>query len=269
VLNVIYAKQGGDRMNKIRTLNANEIDVRVQSVAKDDRGAILLLYKDARVDMNILDETFGPSNWQRSHEVIDGKLFCNVGIRFEREDGTFDWVYKQDVGIESYNEKEKGQASDSFKRACFNWGIGRELYTAPFIWVSNMGDMKDRKCYTKFSVSHIEYNENREIIGLVIVDDKGRERYKLGALKPNNNKNTSTVKSTNQGKQPTMDKEVVDASLASDKQLNLLYSLVKQKNYGNEAMAKYIKQVYNKDNSKHLTKKEASELINMLQGMGE
>lgn len=195
-------------MTKIRTLNANEIDVRVQSVAKDDRGAILLLYKDARVDMNILDETFGPSNWQRSHEVIDGKLFCNVGIRVEREDGTFDWVYKQDVGIESYTEKEKGQASDSFKRACFNWGIGRELYTAPFIWVSNMGDMNNGKCYTKFSVSHIEYNENREIIGLVIVDDKGGERFSYtGKGKPRPTQAPRQTSTKEQPKQQTSKQE--------------------------------------------------------------
>lgn len=99
-----------------RLLRADEIDCRISTVS--EKGLSLLLYKDARVDMTILDETVGPENWQRSHELINGNLFCNVGIKCGNE-----WVWKQDVGTESYTEKEKGQASDSFKRACFNWGI--------------------------------------------------------------------------------------------------------------------------------------------------
>ena len=127
-------------MCKFRDLRADEIDIRVGTV--NEKGVTLLLYKDARVDMDILDETVGSGNWQRTHEVINGNLFCNVGIKLDGE-----WIYKQDVGVESYTEKEKGQASDSFKRACVNWGIGRELYTAPFIWIKD-GDVnitKDKK----------------------------------------------------------------------------------------------------------------------------
>src|SRR5659263_62677 len=108
----------------IRLLTADEIDVRVQSVGKGASGkvgAILLLYKDARVDMKILDETFGMCGWQRTHELINGNLFCTIKIRSE-VDG--EWISKQDVGVESNTEKEKGQASDSFKRAAFNIGIG-------------------------------------------------------------------------------------------------------------------------------------------------
>ena len=157
---------------EIRLLRSDEIECRVGTVK--DKGFSLLLYKDARVDMAILDETFGIGNWQRQHEVINDNLFCNVGVRFERENGFGEWVWKQDVGTESYTEKEKGQASDSFKRACFNWGIGRELYTAPFIWIN--GDDK----YTKFKVTEIAYNDNREINHLVIIDNKGNERYRLG-----------------------------------------------------------------------------------------
>ena len=114
---------------KIRLLKADEIDARVSQVFES--GAVLLLYKDARVDQRILDETFGPMSWQRSHQIIDGNLYCTVSVWDEK---TQQWVSKQDVGTESFTEAEKGQASDSFKRACFNWGIGRELYTAPFIW---------------------------------------------------------------------------------------------------------------------------------------
>lgn len=108
-----------------RRLRADEIDCRIASIS--DKGLSLLLYKDARVDQNILDETVKPLNWKRSHQSIDGRLYCTVSIR---NDETGEWIDKQDVGVESYTEKEKGQASDSFKRACFNWGIGRELYTA-------------------------------------------------------------------------------------------------------------------------------------------
>ena len=116
-------------MKEIRKLYADEIDARVSQVVES--GAVLLLYKDARVDQRLLDETFGRMNWQRSHQEIDGNLYCTVSVWDEDKKM---WVSKQDVGTESYTEAEKGQASDSFKRACFNWGIGRELYTAPFIW---------------------------------------------------------------------------------------------------------------------------------------
>lgn len=159
-------------MNKFRTLYAREIDCRVSTCSK--KGVSLLLYKDARCDMRILDETVGPENWQRKHEVINGNLFCSVGIKFDDE-----WVWKQDVGTESYTEKEKGQASDSFKRACFNWGIGRELYTAPHIFIQSEDvTLEDTgRCdrynkpifttYDKFKVTQIII-ENGEIVAIAI-----------------------------------------------------------------------------------------------------
>lgn len=152
-----------------RHLREDEIDCRVASIS--EKGLSLLLYKDARVDQNILDETVKPLNWKRSHQSIDGRLYCTVSIR---NDETGEWIDKQDVGVESYTEKEKGQASDSFKRACFNWGIGRELYTAPFIWVSadkcNIQKNSNGKyaCYDKFIVEQLLYNESGEIVALSI-----------------------------------------------------------------------------------------------------
>lgn len=121
-------------MKDVRKLNADEIDARIAQVieTKNWEGVSLLLYKDARVDQRILDETFGALNWQRSHQVIEGNLYCTVSV-WDEDKKVF--VSKQDVGTESYTEAEKGQASDSFKRACFNWGIGRELYTAPDILI--------------------------------------------------------------------------------------------------------------------------------------
>lgn len=167
-------------MKEIRTLTANEIECRVQSVKKN--GCVILVYKDARVDMKILDEVCGPENWQRTHEVINGNLFCNVEIWCEEKKC---WVKKQDVGIESYTEKQKGEASDSFKRACFNVGIGRELYTAPFTWINlaeNEVEEKQGKYYLKYGISfkvkEIGYNDNREIVKLTIEDNKGVERFK-------------------------------------------------------------------------------------------
>lgn len=116
---------------KIRNLNPEEIECRVGSVT--DRGATILLYKNARVDQSILDEVFGIYGWQRRHEKIGDELYCIVSIWDEEKQ---QWVHKEDVGKESDYEKAKGAASDSFKRACFNLGIGRELYSAPVIYLT-------------------------------------------------------------------------------------------------------------------------------------
>lgn len=171
--------------NKIRLLRADEIECRIGTIS--EKGISLLLYKDARADMKILDEVFGPMNWQRKHEVIGGSLYCTVSVW---DDGKKQWISKMDVGTESHTEKEKGQASDSFKRACVSLGIGRELYTAPFIWV-NAGKVgiekrQDGKFYTqdKFTVIDISYDEgNRMITGLAIVNRDGNKVYELKAGK--------------------------------------------------------------------------------------
>lgn len=157
-------------MKQFRALTADDIECRVSTAS--DKGCSLLLYKDARCDMKILDETVGPENWKRSHELINGNLFCNVSLW---DEGKKEWVTKQDVGTESYTEKEKGQASDAFKRACFNWGIGRELYTAPFIWIKSENvtlTQKNNKftTYDKFRVTQIIVI-NGEIKALAIKND--------------------------------------------------------------------------------------------------
>lgn len=174
-----------------RTLRANEINVRVQSCNyyKENKCcAIYLLYKDARCDMNILDETVGVENWQRNHEVINGKLYCNVGINCKGEREFDNWVWKQDVGTESNTEAEKGQASDSFKRACFNWGIGRELYTSPLIkiWLEEKDYFvkNDRATPTlSLDVSLINYDDNKNIIKLILTDQNGKVRFEYDKAK--------------------------------------------------------------------------------------
>ena len=145
-------------MIKFRDLTANEIECRVQSVKQN--GLILLLYKDARVDMNILDETVGAENWQREHYECKGNLFCRVGIDVTESNS---WVWKSDCGVESNSDAQKGEASDSFKRACFNWGIGRELYTVPFIWIpaDKCNIVDGKKCYDKFEVEKILIEDKR------------------------------------------------------------------------------------------------------------
>lgn len=189
----------------MRTLRADEVECRVQTVKEN--GCSILLYKDARCDMRILDETYGPLNWQRRHTRENANCIVSVWDADKSQ-----WVEKEDTGTESNTEKEKGQASDSFKRACFNWGIGRELYSAPFIWIT-LGEKETYKqnngklgVSTKFEVASIGYNEHKEITELVIKDGTGKIRYTLGAKHskekqtppPSNNKaetvNRATVK---------------------------------------------------------------------------
>ena len=166
-------------LSNIRTLTADEIEVRIGTKAKSGNGASLLLYKNSRVDMAILDELVGPMNWQRDHKELKGVIYCGVAIKNEDE-----WIWKWDAGVESNTEPQKGEASDSFKRACRNWGIGRELYTSPFIWVNlTAEEWNDGKPRINFRVSQITYNKQRSISSLVIVDGKGNVRYTFGSVK--------------------------------------------------------------------------------------
>nr|DAF49338.1 MAG TPA: Rad52/22 family double-strand break repair protein [Siphoviridae sp. ct3q24] len=169
---------------KFRPLKASEIDARIQQLTVNNK-ALVLLYKDARCDMRLLDEVVTPLGWQRSHEIIGGRLYCTVSV-FNKD--TNEWVSKSDVGTESNTEQEKGQASDSFKRACFNWGIGRELYTAPVIYIPLKPDeIKEKsgrkQCYTKFVVYHIAYDDAGNITELGIKDSNGEPRFKWQAKK--------------------------------------------------------------------------------------
>lgn len=170
-----------------RTLKADEIDVRVAQI--DKAWATLLLYKNARVDMDILDETVGVYNWKREHTRDNAN--CIVSI-YDKE--KHEWISKEDTGTESNTEKEKGLASDSFKRACVNLGIGRELYSSPSIFIFPKKDIKyknggkevdeffeykDGKYTTKtrFYVDYIDYDDNRKIKDLLIRDNKNNIRF--------------------------------------------------------------------------------------------
>lgn len=160
---------------EIRPLMANEIEVRVGTLKKDGSGASYLLYKDSRCDMKILDEVFGAFNWQREHKELKGVIYCGVSIKSEQGE----WVTKWDAGAESNVEKEKGEASDSFKRACTNWGIGRELYTSPFIWVK-FADQDERNARGNIGLKVSSINVvDGKIVALEIVDNKGNVRFSM------------------------------------------------------------------------------------------
>ena len=151
-------------MNSFRLLTADEIECRISQIS--DKGLSLLLYKTARTDANLLDEKYGPFEWQNDFKVVDGVLYGGIGI----SDNQGGFVWKWDAGTESNTEAEKGRASDAFKRAGFKWGIGRELYTAPRIWIpAEKCNIKDRRCYDTFTVEKIAYNDKQEISGLSIL----------------------------------------------------------------------------------------------------
>lgn len=167
-------------LRKPRKLKANEIECRVGSIAKGPngpKGVSLLLYKDARCDMTILDETFGANNWKREHSRDNANCTVSVWDGAKNE-----WVPKEDVGSAGATEPDKALASDSFKRACVNWGIGRELYTAPFIWVpADKLDLYESNgkwnLRDKFDVKKISYSEEGDIAELVIENGKGLQVF--------------------------------------------------------------------------------------------
>lgn len=169
-------------MVQFRDLKANEIDCRISTF--NENYLTILLYKDARVDQNILDETVEPENWQRDHKQLKNNIYCGISI-WDKEKKQ--WITKWDCGKESFTEAEKGEASDSFKRAGFNWGIGRELYTAPAIYIPYK-DIEGKENYeiktknnkkttcTKFYVEAIEIT-SKEITGLAIKNNKNKRVF--------------------------------------------------------------------------------------------
>lgn len=153
-----------------RLLTAEEIEAKVKQVKAS--GLVLLLYKTARTDMDLLDETVGPGNWINDYQEIKGNLYAGIGIRVDGDK----FVWKWDCGVESREDGEgnekKGEASDAFKRAGFRWGIGRELYTSPFIWIpAEKAQISGNKCYDKFSVEKINYDSSGRITSLAIRND--------------------------------------------------------------------------------------------------
>lgn len=172
-------------MKRFRLLRPDEIECRVSRVT--EKGVVLLLYKTARTDADLLDETVGPDNWVNDFRAVDGTLYGGIGIRggavSENGEITIDWIWKWDAGTESNTEAEKGRASDAFKRAGFKWGLGRELYSAPFIFVpKNLCNITNGKCYDTFDVADIQYKDER--ICYLCITLKGSPVFEWG--EPNN-----------------------------------------------------------------------------------
>ncbi len=173
-------KEATKNGNLFRTLNAEEIECRIAKVGRSSRGpyAQVVLYKDARCDMALLDETFGPFGWRVENIEIKGNLYCTVSVKSPEGE----WIQKQDVGVESSFEPEKGEASDAFKRACTRWGAGRELYTGPKIFIN----LNDEEVYNNqgklqtsvfLYVAEIGYNSRRQIDSLTIKDSEENVRF--------------------------------------------------------------------------------------------
>ena len=161
---------------EFRALRADEVQVRFAQLnnKQDPTGVQFLLYKDARCDMRILDEKFGAFGWSREHKMLDGKLYCSVSIFNE---ATNSWVTKDDAGEETQIAEAKGEASDAFKRACFNWGIGRELYTAPKkieIPFENDFERQKQNIFGLY-VSEMVVNDHR--IDKLVISDKYKPRF--------------------------------------------------------------------------------------------
>ena len=176
-------------MLKFRKLKAEEIELRVG--ATTDSGFSLLLYKTARVDANILDETVGQECWQKKFYQVKNTMICSLGILTENG-----WIWKDDAGDESNTEAVKGEASDSFKRAGFAWGIGRELYTSPFVWITKDQNNDPKKSH--YQVKEIDYKDN-EISKLVIVNEKtGQVVFSKGSNQKVSQTSEKVAKNDNQ-----------------------------------------------------------------------
>ncbi len=209
-------------MLMFRTLKANEIEVRIQSVKKT--GVVLLLYKDARADMNLLDETVGPMNWQRRHNRDNANCVVSIWDAEKKQ-----WIEKEDTGTESNTEAVKGLASDSFKRACFSWGIGRELYTTPFLWFpAEKCKITNEKCYDRFIVEEIEYDEKRSISYLVIRNKTTGDALSWG--KRDNTKPVTTQTSLHQDASPVITDTDNTDDLKEDNSLNEIIT-TEERNY--------------------------------------
>ena len=245
---------------KIRCLKPEEIEIRVQQIT--EKGAQLLLYKDSRCDKRILDETYGISGWKNRYEEIKGNLFCTISIW---DDEKQQWVDKCDCGTESFSEKEKGEASDAFKRAGFNVGIGRELYTRIFYFASvptkknEKGKYDLENKFEKFTVAEISTNEETEKIEKIkIANSKGNIVFSYGYPK------TSKI-DTQKTTEPV---EMIDADQI--KKIHTLFSKIEKsetqlfKNFTNDKAKENVYRQYKVNSSKELTKENANKMIELL-----
>ena len=244
----------------IRSLRADEIEIRVAQVT--EKGVQLLLYKDSRCDKRILDETFGIFGWKDRYEEIKGNLFCTISV-WDNEKKQ--WVDKSDCGTESFSEKEKGEASDAFKRAGFNVGIGRELYTRIFYFANVPTKKNDKGKYElvnkfeKFSVSEIVTNsETEKIEKIKIVDSNNKVVFNYGYPKGGNTKIAT---------EPAEKPKVQKVEPMDEGQLTAIRILVNKDEKVKKQLYEKLKIKSSKELPKKLTKMQATDLIKQLKSM--
>ena len=255
-------------------LTKDDIELRIGQMNKAGDKATLLLYKTSRTDADILDRVVGAGNWQKRFYTLQGVgigdnmrsiVVCSVGIY---DDDKKEWIWKDDSGTESNVEQDKGVCSDAFKRASGGscWGIGRELYTAPTIWV------KVESKYDKFKVASISYNENREIKTLEIANEKGEIVYQYGLGK----KVSQTTEKAPQKRDiiKEVSKGIGDSFIANDddvmccaetkSKIQEITGKLSADRYAN--FKNYLKGTFNVDSIAELTEKQGQQLLKALRG---
>lgn len=172
---------------KFRDLRADELELRVG--ATTESGFSLLIYKTARADANVLDETVGVFNWQKRFYQVKNTMICSIGINVNYDDENKEpyWVWKDDAGDESNTEAIKGEASDSFKRAGFAYSIARKLYNSPFIWLNKDNNNDPRK--THYAIKEIGYDDTT-VVRLVIINEKTKQEVFTYGVNRNSKRNT-------------------------------------------------------------------------------
>lgn len=244
---------------QFRTLTANEIECRVGNVAKDSSGFFLLLYKNARVDANILDETVGEFNWNKEYYQVKNTMFCKVGIWCEERK---EFVYKSDAGDDDTQmEQIKAEASDSFKRACFAWGIGRELYYSPKIYIKATDDNNK---FARYSVKVIEYDDKKRITRLVIINDKTKEVVFLFGKEQKVAQNGENAQKT-----PTPSADEPKGSIdKNDLKTIQAYIAAYNSEDSRKRFYAYLEKTYGTMNPETLTLSQGKQVLKMLSGKG-
>ena len=247
---------------QFRKLKPSEIEVRIGSTTK--KTFSLLLYKDARVDMALLDEVVGVGNWQREHKILGNDIYCRVGI-WDNDKSC--WVWKEDAGSSGSIEVEKSKASDSFKRACVNLGIGRELYTSPEIKIWKNDENDDSYKYNHYVVKDIDYKDN-EISKLIICEEKSGEVVfsfpkgaKVSQTSEKAPKNTLEEIGKGIGESFLEESEITQDTKSKITNITGKYSAEKYNNFKN-----YLKGTFGVESIGDLSEKQGQQLLKVLGG---
>ena len=240
-------------------LTKDDIELRIGQMSKDGTKASLLLYQDARCAMKYLDSVVGAMNWQKKYYEVRGLVLCSIGI-FDEE--RKEWVWKDDTGSSGSIEEEKSIISDSTKRAAVAWGLARELYTAPDIWV------KIKSKYDKFKVVSISYNQNREIISLEIANENNEIVYSYGT---NKKVSQTSEKPQKNNTLEEMGKGIGDSFLEESEisnetktKIQAITNKLSADRYAD--FKKYLQGTFNVDSIGDLTEKQGQQLLKALGG---